>query len=55
MQFLRPARPGTLIGTARVVRRGRDIAFLTGELTDRHGAVVATGTATAVVRAMTSV
>jgi uncharacterized protein (TIGR00369 family) len=54
VQFLRPARPGTLIGTARVVRRGREIAFLAGELTDRRGEVVATGTATAVIRAMTS-
>jgi uncharacterized protein (TIGR00369 family) len=54
VQFLRPARPGTLVGTARVVRRGREIAFLAGELTDRSGAVVATGTATAVVRAMVS-
>jgi uncharacterized protein (TIGR00369 family) len=54
VQFLRPARPGPLVGTARVVRRGREIAFLAGELTDASGAMVATGTATAVVRATAS-
>src|ERR1700689_4424454 len=30
VQFLRPARPGRLIGRGRVVRRGRDVAFLAG-------------------------
>ena len=49
VQFLRPAKPGQLVGTGRVVRRGRDIAFLAGEL--RHGTeVVATATATALIR-----
>jgi uncharacterized protein (TIGR00369 family) len=46
VQFLRPARPG------RVVRRGRDVAFLAGELVDESGEIVAVATATAQIRAM---
>lgn len=47
VSFLRPARPGRLIGTARVVHRGGTIAFLAGELADASGEVVATASATA--------
>ncbi len=50
VQFLRPARPGRLLGRGRVVRRGRDVAFLAGELADEDGAVVAVATATAQIR-----
>jgi uncharacterized protein (TIGR00369 family) len=50
VQFLRPAYPGRLLGRGRVVRRGRDVAFLAGELVDRKGAVVAVATATAQIR-----
>jgi uncharacterized protein (TIGR00369 family) len=50
VQFLRPAKPGRLIGHGRIVRRGRDIGFLAGELTDEQGAVVAVATATAQIR-----
>jgi uncharacterized protein (TIGR00369 family) len=50
VQFLRPARPGRLIGRGRVVRRGRDVGFLAGELLDAEGAVVATATATVQIR-----
>ena len=49
VQFLRPAKPGRLRGRGRVVRRGRDIAFLAGELADGND-VVATATASAVIR-----
>ena len=49
VQFLRPAKPGQLVGNGRVVRRGRDIAFLACELRDR-AEVVATATATALIR-----
>ncbi len=49
VQFLRPAKPGELRGTGRIVRRGRDIAFLAGELRNGSG-VVATATASAVIR-----
>lgn len=50
VQFLRPARPGELVGKGRVVRRGRDVAFLAGELRNAEGEVVATATASAIVR-----
>jgi uncharacterized protein (TIGR00369 family) len=50
VQFLAPARPGRLIGRGRIVRRGRDLAFLAGELMDVTGTVVATATATAAIR-----
>jgi len=50
VQFLRPARPGRLTGRGRVVRRGRDVAFLAGELADESGQVVAVATATAQIR-----
>jgi uncharacterized protein (TIGR00369 family) len=51
VQFLRPARAGRLVGRGRVVRRGRDVAFLAGELVDEQGAIVAVATATAQIRA----
>jgi uncharacterized protein (TIGR00369 family) len=47
VSFLRPAAPGRLTGTGRVVHRGGSIAFLAGELRDAAGAVLATATATA--------
>lgn len=52
VQFLRPARPGRLVGRGRIVRRGKDIGFMSGELVDSAGAVVATATATAQIRTM---
>jgi uncharacterized protein (TIGR00369 family) len=52
VQFLRPARPGRLTGRGRVVRRGKDIAFMAGELSDDSGQVVAAATATAQIRAV---
>lgn len=51
VQFLRPVRPGRLIGRGRVVRRGREVGFLAGELVDTEGAVVAVATATVQIRA----
>jgi uncharacterized protein (TIGR00369 family) len=50
VQFTKPAQPGELRGTDRIVRRGRDVAFLAGELRDPEGELVATATATAVIR-----
>lgn len=50
VQFLRPAKPGRLIGRGRIVRRGKSIAFLAGELADATGRVIAVATATAVVQ-----
>jgi uncharacterized protein (TIGR00369 family) len=50
VQFRVPAQPGRLVGRGRIVRRGRDIAFLAGELVDNAGTVVAAATATATIR-----
>src|ERR1700733_7561223 len=46
-----PALVATL-GRGRVVRRGKDVAFLAGELADDSGQIVAVATATAQIRAM---
>ncbi len=46
VQFLRPARPGRLVGRGRVVQRGKEVCFLSGELVDPDGKLVATATAT---------
>ena len=54
VQFLRPAHPGRLTGRGRIVRRGRDVAFLAGELLDDSGQVVAAAVATAQIRALPS-
>lgn len=50
VQFLAPARPGRLVGRGRVVRRGKGIAFLAGDLRDERDVVVATAIATAQLR-----
>jgi uncharacterized protein (TIGR00369 family) len=47
VSFLRPAYPGRITGTGRVLHRGGSIAFLAGELRDRAGEVLATASATA--------
>jgi uncharacterized protein (TIGR00369 family) len=47
VQFLRPARPGRLVGRGRVVRRGRQVCFMSGELLGPDGDPVAVATATA--------
>lgn len=52
VQFLRPARPGRLVGRGRIVHRGREICFLAGELTGPDGRPVATATATARIQAV---
>jgi uncharacterized protein (TIGR00369 family)/putative nucleotidyltransferase with HDIG domain len=51
VQFLSPAAPGTITGRGRVVRRGRGIAFLAGELTDEHGTLLARAAAPTRIRA----
>src|SRR6266700_6901743 len=50
VQFLRPARPGRLTGRGRIVRRGKDVAFLAGELLDDSGQIMAAAMATAQIR-----
>jgi uncharacterized protein (TIGR00369 family) len=50
VQFVRSARPGRLVGRGRVAHRGSEVAFLSGELVDDRGRLVATATATARIR-----
>lgn len=50
IQYLRPARPGRLIGRGRITRRSNHVAFLAGELVDEHGDFLAAATATAQIR-----
>jgi uncharacterized protein (TIGR00369 family) len=50
VQFIRPVGPGELRGHGRIVRRGKDVAFLAGELRNGDGDLVATATATAAIR-----
>jgi uncharacterized protein (TIGR00369 family) len=50
IQFLAPALPGEYRGHGRVVRRGRDIGFMAGELRSADGTLVATATASAIIR-----
>jgi uncharacterized protein (TIGR00369 family) len=52
VNFLRPVRPGGIIGKGRVVHRVGDIVSLEASLLDHQGEVVATATATARVIAM---
>jgi uncharacterized protein (TIGR00369 family) len=47
VNYLRPARPGRLRGSGRVVHRGGTVAFLAGDLADEAGRVLATASATA--------
>ena len=52
VQYLRPARPGALVGRGRVIHRTSSVAFLAGELADPSGTVVATASATVAIRSM---
>jgi uncharacterized protein (TIGR00369 family) len=47
VSFLRPVRPGRVVGKGRVVHRVGDVAFLEAALLDSDGARIATATATA--------
>jgi uncharacterized protein (TIGR00369 family) len=50
VSFIAPAKVGKLIGEARVVNRGKRICFLEATLSDAEGRLVATATATAMLR-----
>jgi uncharacterized protein (TIGR00369 family) len=50
VSFLRPVRPGRIIGKGRVVHRDGDLVFLEASLLDADGATIATATATATAR-----
>jgi uncharacterized protein (TIGR00369 family) len=49
VSFFRPAKVGELQGKGRVVRRGRGVCFLAGELF-QDGELIASATATAIIR-----
>jgi uncharacterized protein (TIGR00369 family) len=51
LSFLKPAKVGSLRGVGRVVRKGKDVCYLAGELL-QNGELVATATATALIRRM---
>ncbi|MGB0920578.1 MAG: PaaI family thioesterase [Alphaproteobacteria bacterium] len=46
VNYITPARPGTLTAQARVVRRGKSVIFLEAELWNAEGKLAATGTST---------
>jgi uncharacterized protein (TIGR00369 family) len=46
INFVRPAQVGPISGSARVVHRGRSVAFMEGELRNPAGDLLATGTST---------
>ena len=49
VSFEKSARPGVLVGKARILKKGRDVCFLAGELY-QDGDLVASATATALIR-----
>lgn len=48
MTLLRPVMAGPLIGKGRVIKRGRRVIFLQGELFDEGGTLLARSTSTAI-------
>jgi uncharacterized protein (TIGR00369 family) len=52
VSFLRPVRPGRVLGKGRVVHRDGDLVFLEASLHDADGKVIATASATARVIAL---
>jgi uncharacterized protein (TIGR00369 family) len=46
--FVRPVKPGRVIGKGRVVHRGRSIVFLEAELYDTEGKLLARATSSAI-------
>ena len=47
VHFLRPVRPGRLVGKGRVAHRDQDLAYLEASLVDSDGQTIATASATA--------
>lgn len=47
--FVRPARPGKIIGRGKVTRMGRTIAFMEGQLVDAEDRLFARATASAML------
>lgn len=46
VSYVRPAHPGPILASGRIIERGRSIAFLAGELRNEAGELIATGTGT---------
>jgi uncharacterized protein (TIGR00369 family) len=53
VRFIRPARPGRIIGRGRIVRRDGDVALVEASLVDPAGNTIATATANAKVIPLT--
>ncbi len=47
VSMLNPARPGRIIGRGRVIKRGKSVGFIEGELLSEDGTLLATGSSTA--------
>ena len=47
VSMLNAARPGRIYGEGRVIKRGKSVGFIEGELRDESGKVLATGSSTA--------
>lgn len=47
VSFIRPVMPGRVVGTGRVVSKGRNVAFLEAELFDESGKLLARATSSA--------
>ncbi|MBI1260273.1 MAG: hotdog fold thioesterase [Rhizobiales bacterium] len=47
VSMIAPARPGRLYATGKVIKRGRSVGFVEGELTAEDGTLLATGSSTA--------
>jgi acyl-coenzyme A thioesterase PaaI-like protein len=52
VSFLRPVRPGRIVGKGRIVHRDGELVFLEAALIDADAAITATATATARVIAL---
>jgi uncharacterized protein (TIGR00369 family) len=48
VSFIRPVRPGRVIGRGRVVKAGKSVVFLEGELFDEQGELLARATSSGV-------
>lgn len=50
VNFVSPAKVGRVLGTGRIISRGRSICFMEGQLRDEHDTLLATGSATSKIR-----
>ena len=52
VRFVRPALPGRIVGTGRVLHRGNRVCHMAGELSDLDGNLLAVGTGSCMVRTL---